>query len=385
MMNFDFYNPVKILFGEGKISEITNEIPADAKVLITFGGGSIKRNGVYDQVKLALKGFNLLEFGGIEPNPKYETLMKAVELARSEKVDYLLAVGGGSVLDGTKFIAVAVPFEGDPWSILTDGGKVKIKKALPIGAIQTIPATGSEMNSVAVVNRESTKEKLAFGSPLVFPKFAVLDPKITYSLPSNQIANGVVDGFIHVLEQYLTYPVQAHVQDRWSEGILQTLAEVGPQALANPLSYDVRANVMWSCTMALNGLLSLGVPTDWATHTIGHEITAFFGLDHAVTLAIVLPALLRETKVEKRHKLLQYGKRVWGIVVGTEDRRVDEAIEKTETFFQAMGIKTKFSDYGITADQLNPIFERFEKRGWKLGEMKTITAERIKSILLSAL
>ena len=385
MMNFDFYNPVKILFGEGKISEITNEIPADAKVLITFGGGSIKRNGVYDQVKLALKGFNLLEFGGIEPNPKYETLMKAVELARSEKVDYLLAVGGGSVLDGTKFIAVAVPFEGDPWSILTDGGKVKIKKALPIGAIQTIPATGSEMNSVAVVNRESTKEKLAFGSPLVFPKFAVLDPKITYSLPSNQIANGVVDGFIHVLEQYLTYPVQAHVQDRWSEGILQTLAEVGPQALANPLSYDVRANVMWSCTMALNGLLSLGVPTDWATHTIGHEITAFFGLDHAVTLAIVLPALLRETKEEKRHKLLQYGKRVWGIVVGTEDRRVDEAIEKTETFFQAMGIKTKFSDYGITADQLNPIFERFEKRGWKLGEMKTITAERIKSILLSAL
>ena len=385
MMSFDFYNPVKILFGEGKISEVSNEIPADAKVLMTFGGGSIKRNGVYDQVRVALKGFNLLEFGGIEPNPKYETLMKAVKLVRSEKVDFLLAVGGGSVLDGTKFIAAAAPFEGDPWSILTDGGKVKINKALPIGAVHTLPATGSEMNSVAVVSRESTLEKLAFGSPLLFPKFAVLDPTVTYSLPSNQIANGVVDGFIHVLEQYLTYPVQAHVQDRWAEGILQTLAEVGPQALANPLSYDVRANVMWSCTMALNGLISLGVPTDWATHSIGHELTAFFGLDHAVTLAIVLPALLRETKEEKRHKLLQYGKRVWEIVVGTEDRRVEEAIEKTEAFFHVMGIKTKLSDYGINADQLNPIFERFEQRGWKLGEMKTITPERIKRILLSAL
>lgn len=386
MKNFDFYNPVKILFGEGKIKEITNELPSDATIMITYGGGSIKRNGVYTQVMAALDGFNVLEFGGIEPNPKYETLMEAVELARSNNVNFILAVGGGSVIDGTKFISAAIPFKGnDPWDMLSKAGEVDISQAIPFGTVLTLPATGSEMNMFAVVSRNSTTEKLSFGHPLVFPKFSVLDPVVTYSLPVNQIANGVVDAFVHVIEQYLTYPANAHIQDRWAEGLLQTLIDIGPQALANPMNFDVRANVMWSCTMALNGIIATGVPTDWATHTIGHELTAFFGLDHAVTLSIVLPSLMRETRDEKKQKLLQFAQRVWGIDVGTEDRKVEEAIEKTEAFFQSMGIKTRLSDYGVTEDHLTPIFNRFDERGWKLGEMKTITSDRIKKILLAAL
>ncbi len=384
-MNFDYFNPVKILFGEGKIAEISNEIPKNAKILITYGGGSIKRNGVYTQVMKALADFNVIEFGGIEPNPKFETLVKAIKYAREEKVDFLLSVGGGSVLDGTKFIAAAIHFDGDPWKILSGGKEAVIEKAVTIGAVLTLPATGSEMNSGAVISRESTQEKFAFGSPLLYPKFSVLDPKVTFSLPTNQIANGVVDAFVHTTEQYLTFPAQALIQDRWAEGVMQTLIEVGPQALANPLSYDVRANLMWSCTTALNGIISVGVPTDWATHMIGHELTAIFGLDHAVTLAIVLPSLLRETRGEKKQKLLQYGQRVWGIEVGTEEMKIEEAIERTEQFFRSLGLKTKLSEHNITKEQLKPIVERFEKRGWKLGEMKTITSDRIEKILYAAL
>ncbi|MBN1989859.1 MAG: iron-containing alcohol dehydrogenase [Bacteroidales bacterium] len=382
MKNFDFYNPVKILFGEGKMDQLPMEIPANAVILMTYGGGSIKKNGVYDKVKQSLAGYKLLEFGGIEANPKYETLMRAVELARTEKVTFLLAVGGGSVLDGTKFISAAINYAGDPWEILAKRGAV-IENVVPIGSVLTLAATGSEMNSGGVISKLETKEKLAFGSPLLFPKFSILDPTVTYSLPVTQIANGVVDAFIHVTEQYLTFPEAAPLQDRFAEGILQTLVEIGPQALINPLSYDLRANLMWSATMALNGLLSCGVTTDWATHMIGHELTAFFGLDHGVTLAIVLPALLREAAEEKREKLLQYGARVWGITVGTEDRRIEETIQKTESFFRSLGIKTKLSEHGVTKDQIVPIVERLADRKWKLGERRSITPERVERILLA--
>jgi len=379
MNSFDFYNPVKILFGEGKIDQLSQEIPKNASILITYGGGSIKRNGVYVKIKFALQGYKVSEFGGIEPNPIFETLMKAVEVVKNEKIDFLLAVGGGSVLDGTKFIAAAALFDGDPWDILKKG--IKVEKGIPMGTILTIPATGSEMNSGGVISRKSTKEKLVFGSPVLFPKFSILDPTITYSLPVNQISNGIVDAFVHTTEQYLTYPSSSPIQDRFAEGILKTLIEVGPQALCFQNDYQIRANLMWSCTMALNGLLSTGVPTDWATHMIGHELTAFFGLDHAVTLAIVLPGLLREMKDEKHEKLIQYGQRVWGIEKGAPEKMVDEAINKTEEFFQSVGIKTKLSEYGITVEQLSPIFERFQKRQWKLGERKSITPDRIEVIL----
>lgn len=383
MNNFDFYNPVKILFGEGKIDQLAHEIPAGSNVLITYGGGSIKKNGIYEKVVSALKAYRVIEFGGIEPNPRFETLMRAVELVKAEKVTFLLAVGGGSVLDGTKFIAAVSRFKGDPWDILKKGAKVN--DALPLGTILTLPATGSEMNSGGVITRESTKEKLVFGSPLLFPKFSILDPTSTYSLPKNQLANGIVDAFIHTTEQYLTYPSNSPIQDRYAESILKTLIELAPQVLASTDDYQVRANFMWSCTMALNGLIGVGVPSDWATHMIGHELTAFFGLDHGVTLAIVLPALLREMKDDKREKLLQYGRNVWGIEKGTDDNRIDEAIIRTASFFNSLGVKTKLSAYGISADQLAPIFERFQARQWKLGERKNITANRVEIILRSAL
>lgn len=383
MNNFDFYNPVKILFGEGKIDLLSQEISNDSVILITYGGGSIKRNGVYDKVISSLKGYHVIEFGGIEPNPHFETLMKAVEIVKKENVTFLLAVGGGSVLDGTKFIAAASLFQGDPWDILKKGAKVE--KAIPLGTILTLPATGSEMNSGGVITRAATKEKLVFGSPILFPKFSILDPTVTYSLPKNQLANGIVDAFVHTTEQYLTYPTNSPIQDRYAESILKTLIEIAPQVLADTNDYQARANFMWSCTMALNGLIGAGVPSDWATHMIGHELTAFFGLDHGVTLAIVLPALLREMKDDKRDKLLQYGKNVWGIENGTEDNRIDEAIIRTVSFFNSLGVKTKLSAYGINGSQLAPIFERFQVRQWKLGERKNITPNRIEIILKSAL
>ncbi|WP_341528115.1 iron-containing alcohol dehydrogenase [Nostoc sp. UHCC 0302] len=381
MENFIFYNPVKILFGKGQIANITAEIPADAKILITYGGGSIKSNGVYDQVKSALAGHNVIEFGGIEPNPHLETLLKAVELVRNEGINFLLAVGGGSVLDGTKFIAAAVPFVGDPWDILAKNAP--ITAAVPLGAVLTLPATGSEMNTNSVVTKWETQEKLHFSSPLVFPRFSVLDPETTFSLPVRQISNGIVDAYTHVMEQYLTYPVNAPLQDQIAESILKTLIEEGPKTLANLQDYDARANVMWSATLALNGLIGAGVPHDWATHMIGHELTAIHGLDHAQTLAIVLPSTLSIRRDRKWQKLLQYAERVWNIVEGTEEERVTEAIAKTRKFFESVGVRTRLSDYGVGLEDTIPvIIERFEKRGFvALGEHKDVNPQVVEQIL----
>ena len=380
MENFAFYNPVKILFGKGQIAKIGTEIPADAKILVIYGGGSIKTNGVYEQVKAALSGRSFLEFGGIEANPHLETLLKAVELIRAEGINFLLAVGGGSVVDGTKFIAAAVNFEGDPWDILAK--QAAVKSAVPFGAVLTLPATGSEMNTASVVTKWETKEKLFFASPLVFPKFSVLDPETTYSLPIRQVSNGIVDAYTHVMEQYMTYPVNAPLQDRMAESILKTLIEEGPKVLADPHDYDARANVMWCATMALNGLIGVGVPQDWATHMIGHELTALHGIDHAQTLAIVLPNMLTVRRDRKREKLLQYADRVWGLVDGTEDSRIDRAIAKTREFFEAVGVRTHLSDYGVGLDVIPLITDRFEKRGFvALGENKDVTPKVVEQVL----
>jgi NADP-dependent alcohol dehydrogenase len=291
MLNFELQNPTKILFGKGQIANIAKEIPANARVLMTYGGGSIKTNGVYEQVIEALKGHEVVEFSGIEPNPTYETLMKAVEIIRTQKLDYVLAVGGGSVIDGTKFIVAAVDFEGEPWDILAKS--IRTTQAMPFGTVLTLPATGSEMNSGAVVTRVATQEKLSMGGPGLFPKFSVLDPEVIKSIPVRQLRNGIVDAYTHVLEQYMTYPANAWLQDRFAESILQTLIEVAPKILADPSNYEAAANFMWSCTMALNGLIQKGVPTDWATHMIGHELTALYNIDHAMTLAIIFPNLYR--------------------------------------------------------------------------------------------
>ena len=380
MENFVFYNPVKVLFGKGQIANIAPEIPTDAKVLITYGGGSIKTNGVYDQVKAALVGRNVIEFGGIEANPHLETLMQAVELIRKEGIDFILAVGGGSVVDGTKFIAAAVPFEGDPWDILAKGAPVTA--ALPFGVVLTLPATGSEMNIAAVITKWSTQEKLFFSSPLVFPKFSVLDPETTFSLPPRQVSNGIVDAFTHVMEQYLTYPVNAPLQDRMAESILKTLIVEGPKTLANPTDYDARANLVWSATMALNGLIAVGVPQDWTTHMIGHELTALHGMDHAQTLAVVLPSTLSIRRNRKRQKLLQYADRVWGLVDGSEEERVEAAINKTRDFFESVGVRTHLSDYGVSLETIPAVIKNLEKHGMTaLGEHQDVSPQVVEQIL----
>ena len=380
MLNFSFYNPTKILFGKGQIAKIGKEIPKDQRILLTYGGGSIKQNGVYDQVMAALAGRTVFEFAGIEPNPTYETLMQAVELARREKVDFLLAVGGGSVVDGTKFIAAAIPFVGDPWDILANRGR--IETALPLGSVLTLPATGSEMNSGSVVTRRATHDKLAFMHPLVYPRFSVLDPTTTFTLPARQIGNGVVDAYTHIMEQYLTYPVNAPIQDRFAEGLLLTLIEEGPKALAMPDDYDVRANIMWCTTMALNGLIGAGVPGDWATHMIGHEITALHGLDHAQTLAIVLPSVMQVKRDKKRAKLLQYAARVWNLTDGDEDGRIDAAIAKTRAFFERVGVHTYLGDYGIKADAVPALVAQLERHELtKLGEHGDIDLPTSRKVL----
>jgi NADP-dependent alcohol dehydrogenase len=380
MQNFQFYNPVKILFGKGKIASIAAEIPLGAKVLMTYGGGSIKRNGVYEQVKQALIHHTVIEFGGIEPNPRLETLMQAVEIARSQQVDFLLAVGGGSVLDGTKFIAAATNFEGDPWDIFVK--QSVIKSALPLGAIMTLPATGSEMNSLFVVTKGTTKEKRASRSERVFPQFAVLDPLTTFSLPIHQISNGIVDAFTHTIEQYLTYPVNAPLQDRMAESILQTLIEEGPKTLANPTDYEARANIMWCASMALNGLIGVGVPQDWATHNIGHELTALYELDHAQTLAVVLPSLLQIKRQSKQEKLLQYANRVWNIVDGTSDERITMAIACTVSFFESVGVSTRLSSYGIGQEAVATVLQKLDRQGFvSLGEQKDIDLTMVQKVL----
>lgn len=383
MQNFTFYNPTRILFGKGRIADLAGEIPAHSRILITYGGGSVIKTGTLDEVRAALKDFTLFEFGGIAPNPSYEELMDAVELARREKIDFLLAVGGGSVIDGTKFIAAAVGFEGLPWDILAK--QATIKTAIPFGCVLTLPATGSEMNDGAVITREASRDKLAFSSPLVFPRFAILDPAKTLTLPPQQVANGVVDAFVHIMEQYLTYPVDAKVQDRFAEGLLLTLIEEGPRALAEPADEAVRANLMWTATLALNGLIGAGVPQDWATHMLGHEITVLHGMDHAQTLAIILPAMMQVRRDEKRAKLLQYAERVWRLRDGDEDGRIDKAILLTRAFFESLNVKTRLSDHGIGKATIPELLAQLQRHDMTaLGEHRNMELEVSRRVLEAA-
>ncbi|KFB71125.1 MAG: Alcohol dehydrogenase YqhD [Candidatus Accumulibacter phosphatis] len=371
MQNFTFHNPTRILFGQGRIADIAAEIPAGARVLITYGGGSVVRSGTLDEVKAALKNFTVFEFAGIEPNPTYETLMQAVALARREKVDFLLAVGGGSVIDGTKFIAAAIPFAGDPWDMLAK--RAAVTSAIAFGSVLTLPATGSEMNNGAVITRRASNDKLAFLNDRLFPRFSVLDPSKTFTLPPRQVANGVVDAFVHIAEQYLTYPADAKVQDRFAEGLLLTLIEEGPRALREPENYAVRANLMWTATLALNGLIGAGVPQDWATHMLGHELTVLHGLDHAQTLAVVLPAMLQVRREEKRDKLLQYADRVWGLREGDAEARIDQAILRTRLFFESLQVPTRLSGYGIGVEAIGPLVAQLKRHGMvALGEHRSV-------------
>ena len=386
MLNFDFHNPTHIAFGEGRVADLDRLVPAQARVLILVGGASAEKNGTLAEVRQALGARTHATFSGIEPNPSYETALRAVQQVREGSFDFLLAVGGGSVIDAVKFIAAAVHIEGDPWSILEKSGR-NIARAMPFGAVLTLPATGSEMNNGSVITHRAKGAKLPFSSAHCFPRFAVLDPTKTYTLPPQQLANGVVDAFVHTTEQYLTYPVNALVQDRFAEGILQTLVEVGPRILAAPQPvYADRANMMWTATLALNGLIGAGVPQDWATHMIGHELTALHGIDHARTLAIVLPALLNDRREPKRAKLLQYAERVWGLREGDEEARISAAIERTRAFFESLGVPTRLGAYGLGAEHVDAVVAQLEAHGMvKLGEQRDITPEVARRILLAAL
>lgn len=385
MNNFDLHNPTRILFGKGRIGDLDGQIPSDATVLLLYGGGSAERTGVLAQVRTALGVRKVVEFGGIEPNPRYATALKAVDVIKENDITFLLAVGGGSVIDATKFIAAAAQFEGDVWDIFTSWGGA-ITSAMPFGTVLTLPATGSEMNPASVITHAEKGAKLPFMSPHCYPVFSILDPELTYTLPARQIANGVADAFVHIIEQYLTYPVAAAVQDGFAETLLRTLIDLGPKAMENPNDYDIRANVMWTATLALNGLIGAGVPQDWASHMIGHEITALNDTDHARTLAVVLPALMHDQRGPKREKLLQYAANVWNIRDGSDDVRIDAAIDATRNFFHAIGIDTRLGDYGVGPAEVDRIVAALESHGMiALGETKTITPDVARRILTAAL
>ncbi len=378
MNNFIFQNPTRLIFGKGMIAQIAKEIPADKKVMITFGGGSVKKNGVYDQVIEALKGFDVTEFWGIEPNPSVETLRKAIALGKEKNIDFLLAVGGGSVLDGTKLISAGLLYDGDAWDLVKKGS---CTQTVPMGTVLTIPATGSEMNNGAVISRHETKEKYAFYSN--YPVFSVLDPEVTFTLPPYQVACGLADTFVHVMEQYMTKPNQSRMMDRWAEGILMMLTTIAPMIKENQQDYDLMSQFMLGATMGLNGFISMGVPQDWCTHMIGHELTALCGLTHGATLAIVFPGMLRTLTDKKRAKLLQYGERIWGISTGLPETRVAMTIEKTETFFRNLGLPTRLGEVNIGDDVIDEIERRFNERDVHLGEDGDVTGSVAKQILLN--
>lgn len=384
MNNFELYNPVNYIFGKDQTQKLAELVPKNAKILLAYGGGSIFKNGIYEQVKNALSSFEIVEFGGIESNPRFETLMKAVAIIRNQKIDFILAVGGGSVIDGVKFISGAANFEGDAIDILKKRILFKdVSKVIPFGTVLTLPATGSEMNSGAVITVEVTQEKLTLGGSALFPKFSIVDPTVIVSLPKRQLQNGVVDAFVHVMEQYLTYPHDAILQDKFAESILKTLIEVGSKVVENPSDYKLASNFVWCATMALNGLIQKGVPSDWATHMIGHELTALYNIDHARTLAIIAPNLYKVMFETKKEKLAQYGENVWNISGNSIEETAQKAIEKTITFFHTMGMKTKLSENAENITQTsNTIVARFEERNWSvLGEKQNITLEKVREIV----
>lgn len=380
MKNFIFQNPTKLVFGKGQISKLSELIPADVNLMITYGGGSVKRNGVHEQVVEALQGRKYIEFWGIEPNPHVETLRKAIEIGKREGVNYLLAVGGGSVLDGTKLIAAGILSDLDAWDIVRGGFA---ESQVPFASVMTVPATGSEMNSGGVITRDETKEKYSFYG--TYPQFSILDPEVTYSLSEHQIACGLADAFTHVLEQYLTTPNQSRLMDRWAEGILLSVKEIAPKIKANPRDYDLMADYMLSATMALNDFIRMGVTQDWVTHMIGHEITALHGNTHGHSLAIIMQGTMRVLREQKHEKLLQYGERIFNITQGTEDERVERAIEETEKFYRSLGLTTRLSEENIGMDTIEIIAKRFNDRGAAYGENRNVTGDVAREIMKSVL
>lgn len=379
MNNFTFVCPTKIVFGKGSIENLNNLISKNQKILIIFGGGSVKKNGVYDEVINSLQGYNLKEFWGIEPNPKFETCMEAVDLARKEKIDFLLSVGGGSVLDATKFIAAAIKFKGNEWDIVSKNEE--IKEAIPLASVMTLPATGSEMNCISVISHAKFGLKLGWSNPLVFPKFSIIDPQTTFSLPIRQIRNGIVDTFVHTIEQYCTIELDTPVQDGFSFSIINTLLSNAKIALNSPNNYNAKANLFWAATCGLNGWNAVGVIQDWSSHAIGHELSVVYGMDHGQSLAIVLPKLLKYNLNYKKEKLVKLAKAVFKLS-GDDSNIAEACIEEILNFFKSTGIATELKELGIDKyEAANIISKRFKERNLIVGEQMNINAQAVKEIL----
>ncbi|KPL81101.1 aldehyde reductase [Ornatilinea apprima] len=375
MDNFSFYNPTRIVFGKGSIANLPTQLATDQSILMLYGGGSIKKNFIYNDVKAALAGYRVIEFGGVPSNPEYEVCMQAADVVLREKIGFILAVGGGSVIDAAKFIAaVARNPQVEAWDIVSK--KAPLRGALPIGVVLTLAATGSEMNNISVISRKSTQEKYAFSSDALYPQFSILDPQTTYTLPVEQIRNGLVDAFIHAGEQYMTFPNRNPLVDRQAEAIFSTLIEIAQDALRTPADYDARAAYMWCATQALNGHLRCGAPQDWATHRIGHELTALYGLAHAESLAPIWISLLRYKLEDKMEKLAQYGRRLWNLKMPDPRALAGQAIDRTEAFFNSIGMPTHLREFGVDAEAAaREIEHRFTERNVVWGENQDITPE----------
>lgn len=379
-MKFSYVNPTLIQFGQQQIAALSDLIAKDQKVLVVYGGGSIKKNGVYDQVAAALEGFDWVEFSGVGANPTIEVLDQAVKICKEQDIDFVLGVGGGSVIDGVKYIAASAVYDGEGWDIPT--GKHTITSALPIGAILTLPATGSESNQNSVVSKEATKQKLPFASPEVLPKFAIMDPDVMKTLPQRQLVNGLVDAWVHTCEQYLAFPETALVQEGYAEALLRTLKTLGDNFENQDDAW--RANLMWAANQALNGLIGSGVSQDWATHMIGHELTAAYGVDHARSLAIVQPSLLRNQFAVKKAKLEQMGKNVFGLEQ-SEDL-AEKTIAAIEAFYHSLDVATQLTEHGDDkAAAIDNIIGKLEAHGMvALGENQAITLKESREILEQA-
>ena len=373
-MEFSYHNPTAIEFGKGKISELANKISKDDKVLLVYGGGSIKKNGVYDQVIKALENHTVVEFSGVEVNPTVETMNKAVKIVKEEKIDFILAVGGGSVIDGCKYLAAASLYDGDAWDFLD--GTSEVEKAMPLGVVLTLAATGSETNHLTVVSKSETDEKRMYFSNFSYPQFAIMDPSVMATLSDRQLGNGLVDAFVHTSEQYITYPTSALVNDGYAETLFRGLVTLAD-------TWDERRtdkwleNLMHIANQALNFQIGAGVPQDWSTHLIGHELTAYYKLDHARSLAVVQPFLLDVMGEDKKEKIAQLGKNVFGI-----ENDNAAVIAAMENVYNKVGVPTKLSDYEIDDKVISNVTNALIKNGYTaMGENANITLDKVETIL----
>lgn len=385
--NFTYWNPTKLIFGKDQLEKLKDEVPQYGKrVLLVYGGGSIKRSGLYDNVVQLLKeiGIELFELAGVEPNPRISTVRKGVEICKTEEIDFILAVGGGSVIDCTKAIAAGAKYEGDAWDLVIK--KAFAKEALPFGTVLTLAATGSEMNSGSVITNWETNEKYGWGSPAVFPKFSILDPVHTFTVPRDQTIYGIVDMMSHVFEHYFHLEENTLMQDRMCESLLLTVMETAPKLLDDLGSYEHRATILYNGTMALNGMLSMGYQGDWATHNIEHAVSAVYDIPHGGGLAILFPNWMKHNLKVKPERFKQLAVRVFG--VDPEGKTAEEAglegIERLRQFWNSIGAPSKLIDYDIDESKLELMAEKAMVNG-EFGRFKKLNRDDVLAIYRASL